>query len=131
MKRTFYCLFTEAVQLPWYFSKLDTQLSHCFTVEHQVIGEYDCFMALEHLTNFIDTRTYLIPIDDIIERYRMDKDYRIIKISLDVDPLKRMNPFMHLNCASLVKKSLGINRPTVFTPKQLYKHLLSIGGEEI
>ena len=130
MYKTFYVFFTSAVQLPWYLKGIEKSMSHCFTIEHQELGGYDCFMALEHLTNYIDTGVYLVPIEDVIDRLRMTKPYKIIKINIEVNPFKSMN-IMPLDCASLVKKSLGINRPLVFTPKQLYKHLLSIGGKEI
>lgn len=128
MKKTAYVFFKEADHKFWYLRLLDRKLTHCFTYEHQLLGGYDCFLKVENLYNCFDTQILFGTKKDLLSHHI---GVRCIQITLDVDPLKTTHDFMPINCVSLTKKQIGINKPFIITPKQLLNHLLSIGGQEI
>ena len=109
--------------MPWYLKKLKKDMSHCFLLEHQLLGGYDHIIQIENLTNIVEVTTYLAPLQDVLSLIDTTRHYKLISVDMDVDPLKHHNPLGLLYCVSLVKKLLGINKPWIFTPYQLYKYL--------
>lgn len=128
MRKTVYVFFKEAVHKTWYLKLLDRNLTHCFSYEHQLLGGYDCFLKIENLYHCFDTQIFFGTREDLLSRHI---GIKCIQITLDVDPLKKTHDFIPINCVSLVKKQLGINKPFIITPKQLLNHLITLGGMEI
>jgi len=128
MKRTFYIFFNEADYLPPYMRILDHRFQHCFSYEHQLLGGFDSFVKVENLFNTVESQIFFGTKEDLLN---LLPGIRCIEITLDVDPKKKTWDFMPINCVSLIKKQLGISKLFIITPKQLYTHLLAIGGKEI
>lgn len=126
MIRTFYVFFRPSGPVPFWLRWMDKKISHCYTVEKQSIGGYDIFLKTEHLLNIIESQAALGAFESIRE-----PGHRVIMIDVDVDPKKNMWHLLPLDCVSITKKLMGINRPLVFTPKKLFRYLLSIGGKEV
>ena len=128
MKKTVYVFLKESDHKTWYLKLLKRGLSHCFSYEHQLLGGYDCFLKIENLFNCLDTQILFGTKEDLLNKFI---GVRCVRITLDVDPLKKTFDFMPINCVSIIKKQLGISAPLVITPNQLLNHLITIGGMEI
>lgn len=128
MKKKVYIFFRESDHRPWYFRFLDRKFTHCFTYEHQLLGGYDSFIKMENLYNTIDSQIYFGSGDQLLELF---EDCKCLLITVDVDPLKPMCRIQPITCVTLIKKQLGIDKPFIITPKQLYNHLITKGGTEV
>ena len=120
MRKRFYVCFCKGI-MPWYLNLLDPDISHVFTIEHQLLGGYDHLIRIENLTNTVEVITYFASLEEV--KKLLPHDIKILTIDTEVDPLVPHNPLGMLNCVSLTKKLLGINRPCIFTPRQLYNYL--------
>ena len=95
--------------------------------EREVYG-MKYLLRTEALLNVLETDVSFVTIDQVDPLLRiMHTDIKCIKIKCDPDPTKKFSIFHHLNCVSVVKKVLGINRPLTVTPKQLYRYLETKG----
>ena len=128
MIKTVYVFFGEADHKSWYLRLLPPKLTHCFSYEHQLLGGFDCFIRIENLYNTVETDIYFSTLKILLDRF---PHHKIIQITLEVNPLNKTFDFMPINCVSLIKKQLGINKPFIITPKQLLNHLITLGGKEI
>lgn len=128
MIKTVYIFFGEADHKVWYLKKLAKGFTHCFSYEHQLLGGYDCFLRIENLYYTLGTDICFSTKKHLLDRF---PHFKIIQITLEVNPLKKTFDFMPINCVSLVKKQLGLNKPFIITPYQLYNHLIKIGGKRI
>lgn len=124
MIKTVYIFFGDADYKAWYLTDLTKGFSHCFSYEHQLLGGYDCFVKIENLYHCFDTDVFFGLKEDLLRKFSQNT---VVKITLDVDPMKRTFDFMPINCVSLIKKQLGLSKPFIITPKQLYTHLITIG----
>ena len=124
MKKRFYVFFCEA-DLPWYLKSLKKNFKHCFVLEHQTIGGYDLFLKIEQLTNIVEVTPFMRTLQEILDVVPTTTKYELIKINIDVDRNKPYTPFSLMSCVSLTKKLLGISKPLIITPHQLYKYLLT------
>ena len=128
MRKTVYIFFKDADMKTWYLNTLTKGFSHCFSYEHQLLGGYDCFLKIENLYNCLDTQIMFGSKEDLLLRF---DHVRTVEITLDIDPLRRTFDLLPINCVSVIKKQLGLNKPFIITPKQLYDHLIRIGGKEL
>ena len=72
----------------------------------------------------MEVTTYFATIEGVLDL--MVGNYKLVTVDMDVNPLKYHNPFGLMNCVSLTKKVLGLNKPWIITPYQLYKYLKGI-----
>ncbi len=128
MIKTIYVFFCEATHRSWWTRFMHKDFTHCFSYEHQLLGGYDCFLRVENLYNCLDTQIFFGLKPDLLNLF---PHYKIVEIKLEVNPLNKTYEFLPINCVSMVKKQLGLNKPFIITPKQLYDHLITIGGKEI
>lgn len=128
MKKAVYVVFGEADYRPWYLRGLEQGFSHCYTYEHQLLGGYDCFVKVECLLNTLNSEIFFGTSSQLLEMY---KATNIIQITVEVNPTAKTLDLLPVNCVSMVKKQLGVNKPFILTPKQLYAHLVRRGGKEV
>jgi hypothetical protein len=131
MKR-FHVIFQKADDIKWWMKGLEREMSHVWVMEETLMGGYACLIRVENLHNMIDTSAHMYEFKDFKELMDLqDIPYKGLTINLDVDPLIPFSPFNILSCVSVTRKMMGINKPLIVTPKQLYRHLLNIGAKEI
>lgn len=128
MKKTVYVIFTDSSIDRWPVSDLTRGFSHCYAYEQQLLGGFDCFIRIENLLNIIETQIFFGSKKDLLMQF---PTLTVVEIKLEVNPNKRIFDFFPINCVSLIKKQLGLNKPFVITPKQLFNHLIRIGGKEL
>lgn len=128
MKKEFYVIFEEADHWFPLYAGLDPDYSHVYTYEHQLLDGYDIFLKNENTFNAVDNMVFFGN-STLFEEAIAGKRY--VKITVDVAYKKHYFDLMLLNCVTLSKKQLGINKPWILTPKQLYRQLIRMGGKEI
>jgi len=131
MKKRFHVIFQKAHDIKWWMRGLDREISHVWLLEESNLGGFTCLLRTENLHNLLETSAHLFEFSDY--KKLMDAQcvsYKSVTIDLDVDYLKPFNLFNILSCVSVTRKIMGINKPLIITPKQLYKHLLKIGAKE-
>jgi len=121
MKKRYYVFFTDSVA-PWYLRGLKENSSHVFVLEHTLLDGYDLFLRTENLRGVIETSAHFMSLEEVLKRLTIS-EYKMLKVDVDIDIKKYYMPFEPLTCVSLTKKLLGINKPLIFTPYQLYRHL--------
>jgi hypothetical protein len=127
MRKLMYVYFGEADIRSWYMAPMAQGFTHCFVYEHHTLGGYDCFIKIENLHNHVESCVIFGGANHIPRA----ESYRVVRVALEIDPIKKYHDYMPINCVSLVKKQLGISQPWIILPKQLFNHLITLGGEEI
>ena len=99
----------ERVKHRWWNYFLSRDINHCYIVEPYA----DKFIALNKTTHSLE----VFLIDDfsvILSECKVIKAHKV----------KAKQSLLNLNtCVTLTKNYLGVKKPFIFTPYQLYKHL--------
>ena len=123
--RSFYVYFKKNSNEVWWQKFIK---GHCWVMEERELYGMKFLLRTESLLNLLETDVSFVTIKQVDPLLRiMHQDIKCIKIKCNPSPLKSFSPFHHLNCVSTVKKVLGINKPLVVTPNQLYKYLKTKG----
>ena len=128
MRKTVYVFFGEAIHKKWWTRLLNKNFTHCFSYEHHLLGGYDCFLKIENLYHCFDTKIFFGKKQNLLKLF---PQHKIVTITVEVNPVNKTYEFLPLNCVNLIKKQLGLNKPFIIKPEQLYNHLLTIGGKEL
>ena len=125
--KTFYVYFQEDQGDLWWQKLIK---GHCWIMEECEAYGMKYLIRTESLVNIFQTDVSFVTIDQVDPYFRqIHKNVRCIKIQRNPDPLQHFSLFHHLNCVSTVKKVLGLNKPFMVTPKQLYRYLVTQGEE--
>ena len=126
MYNLFFVIFQPVnTNLPFWLKWLNKDIGHCLLLIPYTIGNKVYFIRSEICLYEIVTK--IIPADALAGG--LGKNEKSIKIWIKSGKQVKYSISL-LDCVSFVKKQLGIYKPFVFTPRQLYKYLLKIGGEE-
>lgn len=126
--------FCSAHGNPWWSRLLAKDFSHCFMIKEQVLYDVPLYIRLEGLTHCVINDVQMVLMDDIIKLTRENSRVgivRILKGTIDNNYTKPYNQFEFMTCVTLLKKTLGVNKPLVITPKQLFTYLQTINYKEI
>jgi hypothetical protein len=109
---------------PWYLRRLDARWRHCLAL--RMVGP-DATLIAEHIGSF--TRLEIQPrkLGDAI-RELQEKNAALILLVAEQRPEARAMMRGPLSCVEFVKALLGIRRPWIVTPRQLYRHLRRLGA---
>lgn len=123
--KTFYVYFTDGEIVEWWQHIIP---GHCWIMEERELYGMKYLIRTESLLHVFETDVSFVTIDQIDPLLRkLHNNVKCIKIKCKPDPLKKFSIFHHFNCVATVKKVLGINKPFMVTPKQLYRYLLTKG----
>lgn len=121
-----YVVFAKSTTAKWYFKHVfDSTISHCFVIEEQPIGDTIVHVKTEHLFSHVDISLLFMTIEDIMKLLKDEINYSIIKVETSIKTANSLFLFPAIDCVALTKRLLGINKPLLFTPKQLYIYLLN------
>lgn len=126
--RTFYVIFEYTPYALSWDKFIFTKWKHCF-----ILQDFDTTaVSINCLASFISVHNYEHKASILIDEYILRPDVLdIVKISLPLEATKKYTVRGMLNCVTLVKALLDIRKLFIFTPKQLYSHLLSLGGKSL
>jgi len=99
----------------WWMTFLKKGFYHCFLI----LGNGKEWILIDPLVHMTD----LIVLKNApIARQIRERGYRLIRVTPMIPPLTHTQ-FRLLTCVETVKRFLGINRPLIWTPYQLFKYL--------
>lgn len=127
--RTYYVVFQKTHRwAPWYWF-LGRGARHCWIFyEHTP----DSSIKIEPLANFIDTDYWPTPAREIAVAFlKKSAVIDIVKIILPLPENLSYTIHGFINCVTLCKFALGVFDFFIFTPEQLRKHLLKLGGRSL
>jgi len=101
-------------------------------IKEQYLYNVPLYIILESITKIVINDISELPIDKLINMIKSQhSSIMILEGKFNGEQPKNFFQLIHLNCVSIIKKSLGINKPFIITPKQLCKYLIGIGYKEI
>ena len=115
--REYYVVFGKAkIKMPWW---IDRDFQHCYVVRK----EYDrIWTVIEDTYNHLCVHPFLV--EDYPElRDLVGYDAKVIRTNRVIKDVKR-GMFCVFSCVEVCKAVLGIDKPGILTPKQLYRYLL-------
>lgn len=116
-----YIIFRKTDLKHWVFKLLDPEFQHCYAVKESPGGEFwiildskNCYtdVRLESKINYPHIRS-------------LDPDSVILSIRAIIEPNNYRYTLCVFNCVELCKSVLGIRAFWCWTPRQLYKRLVS------
>lgn len=115
--REYYVVFGKAkIKMPWW---IDKDFQHCYVVRK----EYDrIWTVIEDTYNHLQVHPYLVE-DYPNLRDLIGNEPTVVRTTRKIQDVQR-GMFCIFNCVEVCKAVLGINKPTLFTPKQLYRYLV-------
>jgi hypothetical protein len=112
---------------PWYLRRLDARWRHCLAL--RMVGP-DATLIAEHVGSY--TRMEIQP-RKLGDAIRELQEVNAALILLVEEQLPEARAMMRgpLSCVEFVKALLGIRRPWIVTPRQLYRHLRRLGASHV
>lgn len=124
--RTYYVVFQDSDHnRPWHFFTPEKS-KHCWVF----FPRHDGTLRINPLGNYIDVDYWRTNPENLAPQY-LKEDKRVVDIVKIVLPLKNnlsYNIRGLINCVTIVKAVMSINKFFILTPLQLHKYLISIGG---
>lgn len=135
--REFYVVFTDSAHLrPWHIFTFG-RWKHCWLFIPAYLGPPGLLteqkvIRVNALSTYIDLDFWEGTPDQVSKEFLQEKNVvDIVKISLPLVKKSSYNIRGILNCVTIVKSFLGLKCWWIMTPKQLRRHLLSLGGKSL
>jgi hypothetical protein len=112
---------------PWYLRRLNPRWRHCLALR---MAGPDATLIAEHLGSF--TRLEIQPrkLGDALRELQRANAALILLVP-EQRPVAQSMMRGPLSCVEFVKALLGIRRPWIVTPRQLYRHLRRLGASHV
>lgn len=115
-------VFADDTTLKW-LRPLAPGFRHCFVA----IAHENCWIVCNPLSHFTDLDVLdALPAAALAAWYRRH-GFTVVETEAGV-PRPVAAPLRPFTCVEAVKRALGLHAPWVFTPHQLYRHLVRRGG---
>lgn len=114
---TAWVVFSGETEIPW-LRLLRPGFRHCFAV----VRTGGSWVVLDPLSHCTRLHVLAAPADWAPEPWFTARGLTVVAASLR-EPPHRMAPWRPYTCVEAVKRLLGLHRPGVFTPWQLYRAL--------
>ncbi len=111
-------IFTNQTDLPW-LSLCKEGFRHCFVLIHD--GQN--WISVDPMANYMEVVVHSVPIEFDLPAWLEERGNHVIKANITRE-IKRSAPIMLFTCVEACKRILGIHKRFIFTPWQLYRHLL-------
>lgn len=102
----------------WWLKWLKRGFRHCFVVM-RLGGQW---VAIDPMAHHLQITVPQLPTDFDLKNWFCDQGLRVIE-SRPAPALMRCYPPIFLSCVELVKRILGLRKPLIVTPAQLYRYL--------
>lgn len=110
-------VFSDQTDL-WWLKFLRRGFRHCFVVIHI----NDRWIAIDPMAHFLEISLTDLPQDFDLALWFRESGMRVVETQI-LYPERRIYPPFFLSCVEVVKRVLGLHRPFILTPAQLYKFL--------
>ncbi|HPQ50353.1 MAG: hypothetical protein KDJ26_01235 [Alphaproteobacteria bacterium] len=110
-------VFSDETDL-WWLKFLRRGFRHCFVV----IQIHDRWVVIDPMLHFWEVSIPDVSIDFDLARWFREKGMRVVETCI-LSPSRRCYPPIFLSCVEVVKRVVGIHKPWIKTPLQLYRFL--------
>ena len=110
-------VFSGQADLPW-LKIFKPGFRHCFVL----LDDGSHWITVDPLSNYTEVLIHKVPHEFNMPLWLKDRGYKILKASLDRK--RNSAPWMVFTCVEAVKRVLGLHKRFIFTPWQLYRHLI-------
>jgi hypothetical protein len=116
-----YVVFTDSPlkEVQW----LKPNFRHCYCVQ----DDNPVWTCIHPGRNYLDVSFYLHSEYPTIQDFVMDSQASILKFKQVTDNHKNAHGLNIVSCVGAVKYCIGIQKPFIITPYQLYKYLVQSG----
>jgi len=131
-----YVVFQRALPQQWRWWHLITgrEWAHCWMMRAEAVGEPG--LLGEWITIKVETTPARVHIDVygghpdnlVAEAQVAMRTIDVLALTIDIGGREEYCPRGPMSCVSLVKAMLGVWWPTVITPRQLHRKLVSLGA---
>ncbi len=97
---------------------------HCYIV----LNDGDHWVTFDPLSNYTDINVHHLPPSFNLPQWMSERGNTVVKAYLQRS--KKQAPWMPYTCVEAVKRVIGLHARSIFTPWQLYKHLLKINRDK-
>lgn len=118
LSREVWVVFTNQTELPL-LSALKDGFRHCFILIHD--GEH--WISVDPMSNYMEVVVHNVPAHFDLAAWLKARGHHMIKTQIK-DNLTKPAPMMPFTCVEACKRILGIHGRFIFTPWQLYKHIV-------
>lgn len=115
-----YIVFTQGKGNQWWKRPLKNGYGHCFIVK-SICADY-FWLSIDPLYSFTDIVTIPKSAGDL--RDFLPEDAKVVEIHPKIDNNCAVFTISCNTCVDTVKRFLGISKPFIITPWQLYKYLI-------
>jgi hypothetical protein len=113
-------VFTDEDRIFW-LRWLRAGFRHCFII----LNDGDHWLAMEPLAHATEVTVLPSPPDFNLPEWLQGQGHQVVEAALQRDS-QRTAPLAPMNCVEAVKRVLGLRRPLIVTPYQLYMHLSAL-----
>lgn len=111
----------------WWLRALKPGFRHCFLALPVAVSDGAWWITIDPMAHRTEIALQPVgPAFDLAGWYR-ERGLTVVAAPI-VEPPPRPAPWRPLTCVETVKRILGLRAPGVWTPWQLYRHLLRKGG---
>ena len=103
----------------WWLRFLKKGYRHCFVC----IKSHDQWVIIDPLSRSIDIEIIAAEKVKNLPRYLAQQGYKVYPFGSIENTKKTGRIIGYLSCVTLVKKTLGLSKPFIFTPYQLARYL--------
>lgn len=120
---------TEGSQ-PWYLRMLSPRWRHCLVLQHEPQREINQILIAEHIGSQTRIELQARSIGSAILELQQ-KHAAVVLLVEQRSPEPRAMMRGPMTCVEFVKGVLGIRRPWIVTPHQLYRYLRRTGASHV
>lgn len=116
--QTVYVVFTDESRM-WWLKGMKRGFRHCFVL----LNDKEHWLAMEPLAHCTELTVLPSPPDFDLPTWIRGQGHHVVEAVLDRTSMRMPIVFLY-TCVEAVKRVLGLKNFFVWTPYQLYKHLL-------
>ncbi|MDD3021703.1 MAG: hypothetical protein PHX61_12120 [Alphaproteobacteria bacterium] len=102
----------------WWLRFLKRDFRHCFVV----ICSQDRWVVIDPMLHFWEVSIPDVSVEFDLAGWFTGQGLKVVETEI-ISPARRCYPPIFLSCVEVVKRILGVHRPFVITPAQLYRYL--------
>ncbi|OIN86858.1 MAG: hypothetical protein AUJ12_04415 [Alphaproteobacteria bacterium CG1_02_46_17] len=102
----------------WWLRFLKRDFRHCFVV----ICSQDRWVVIDPMLHFWEVSIPDVSAESDLAGWFTGQGLKVVETEI-ISPARRCYPPIFLSCVEVVKRILGVHRPFIITPAQLYRYL--------
>ncbi len=110
-------VFSGQTEMPW-LNILKPGFRHCYVL----LNDGQHWLSIDPLSNYMEVTVHHVPAAFDLPLWMKDRGHKILPAR--IERKRKQAPWSVFTCVEAVKRVLGIHSRIVFTPWQLYRHLV-------